>query len=512
MTVENTDRASFWRPYVHALGAALLLMLVSIWNGYPLLYEDTEAYVGRPATALSLKGPSWLASEWASPEQTSPTGGAPTASSPSAGGEETNDGWLAGRSVYWGTLAYLVIVGFGVWGIVALNALSTGLVIAFFWFRALRQSTFRFYLVVAVVAACSYASLFVALLMPDILAALLIAGMALLIVTWRELRVADRLVLLLLCVLAAISHDSIMLIAVGIVGVALLNRAFSGAAGWLKSWGQAAAISAPIVAGVLALLLFNLMAVAQTGQAPMRYPFLSAHLTSLESGQRHLEKKCPEAGYALCSYQDRLPAVWTDFIFSRSEETGIFGPAPPDRRRELSDEQYRFAINVAADQPALLTFELVRETIVQLLTFDLYDLRQSAKQGFFERNFPTSVVAQAERSKLWTDPGTFKPFEYLQTITAVLGLAAIIIFGVLRAMGLVSAPKHFWSIMLLILAGVIVNAAVCGILASPWGRFQARVVWLITLLGVTVLAIARTPVKSATLNKHGERAYAVGSS
>ncbi len=513
MPAEPIDRASVWVPYIHAVMAAFILAMVAVWSGYPLLYEDTEAYVSRPATALTLKGPSWLASDWANSEQLAPSTGPQVISSPSAGEEETNNGWLAGRSVYWGTLVYLLIIGFGVWGIVALNAISVGLVLALLWFRALQQSALRFYLVVVVVATCSYAPLFVALLMPDILAPVAIGAMALLIVTWNELRVADRLVLLLLCVLAAVSHDSIVLITAGLVAIAVLDRVFSGAAGWLKGWGQASAISTPVAAGFLALVLFNWMAVTQTGQAPLRYPFLSAHLSSLESGQRHLQKACPERGYALCYYQDRLPVPWTDFIFSREEETGIFATASQERRRQLSGEQYRFATNVAVDQPALLSTELVEATLVQLLTFNLDDLRQSGKQTFFERNFPASVVARAKRSELWNGTNTFKAFEYLQAITALLGLAALVLAGGLRARGLVSAPANFWSIALLILGGILVNAAVCGILASPWGRFQARVVWLITLVGVIALATIRPrQMKPEASNQHGEEVYAVGSS
>jgi hypothetical protein len=80
-------------------------------------------------------------------------------------------------------------------------------------------------------------------------------------------------------------------------------------------------------------------------------------------------------------------------------------------------------------------------------------------------------------------------------------------------MGWVSAPAKFWSIALLILGGIIINAAVCGILASPWGRFQARVVWLITLLGVTVLATMRIPrMQSEALNQDRGEIHAVGNS
>lgn len=490
----DSDRKRVWRPYLHTAGVAILLALLAIWNGYPLLYEDTEAYISRPAALLGSEGPAWLASEWSersgaaqqSGENLVPGGGESTAAG------EGNSSWLAGRSVYWGTLAYLLVLSFGVWGVLALNALCSALVICLLWFRVLRQmSALRLYVVAAALAAFSYVGVFTALMMPDILAAVLIVGMSMLVAAWKQLRRLDRAILVMLCIFAALSHDSILLIAAVMAGIGLIARILAVFPKGIETNGQVAAVFFPVVGGVLGLLVFNWVAIAETGQPPLRYPFLSAHLTSLESGQRHLRNACPEADYALCAYRNRLPVRWTTFIFSQSPETGVFATASPDTKRKLADEQYRFAMGVAVDQPVLMAVELAGEAVHQLSTFDLDDLRQSAKRRYFEANFPSSVFAEAQRSHIWAHPSVLDRFATIQTITAALSLAAMIILAVLRAFGWVSMPANFWSIALLILVGVVANAAICGILVSPWGRFQARVVWLVTLLGMTAIATAR---------------------
>jgi hypothetical protein len=38
-----------------------------------------------------------------------------------------------------------------------------------------------------------------------------------------------------------------------------------------------------------------------------------------------------------------------------------------------------------------------------------------------------------------------------------------------------------------IIAGVVLNAIVCGAVSGPWGRYQARVVWLIPMAALLML-------------------------
>ncbi len=55
-----------------------------------------------------------------------------------------------------------------------------------------------------------------------------------------------------------------------------------------------------------------------------------------------------------------------------------------------------------------------------------------------------------------------------------------------------SLPHRMTQCIALALAGVAVNALVCGLLASPLDRFQARVVWVLPL-AAWLAALARHP-------------------
>jgi hypothetical protein len=52
--------------------------------------------------------------------------------------------------------------------------------------------------------------------------------------------------------------------------------------------------------------------------------------------------------------------------------------------------------------------------------------------------------------------------------------------------------SRFWDFAGLVLAGVVLNAAVCGVLNGIYDRFQARVVWLVPLLALVCCFQLRT--------------------
>ena len=60
----------------------------------------------------------------------------------------------------------------------------------------------------------------------------------------------------------------------------------------------------------------------------------------------------------------------------------------------------------------------------------------------------------------------------------------------------ISVPDHVLLFSALILVGLLVNGLVCGVLASPLGRFQARIIWVVPFLALTIAAVAalRGPV------------------
>jgi len=61
------------------------------------------------------------------------------------------------------------------------------------------------------------------------------------------------------------------------------------------------------------------------------------------------------------------------------------------------------------------------------------------------------------------------------------------------------AVSGFWKFAGLVLFGVVLNAAVCGMLSGAQDRYQARVVWLVPLLAL----IAVSTTHAAAVPSHG---------
>ena len=61
-------------------------------------------------------------------------------------------------------------------------------------------------------------------------------------------------------------------------------------------------------------------------------------------GTAYLQQSCPESGFVLCDYKDRLPIDWRDFLFDESPEKGVFGAVPVETQLALADEQVAFVL------------------------------------------------------------------------------------------------------------------------------------------------------------------------
>jgi hypothetical protein len=67
----------------------------------------------------------------------------------------------------------------------------------------------------------------------------------------------------------------------------------------------------------------------------------------------------------------------------------------------------------------------------------------------------------------------------------------------------------FWKFAGLVLFGVVLNAAVCGMLSGAQDRYQARVVWLVPLLALIAASHGRTTTACLTKPKASGDAIAM---
>ena len=489
MARENRIRPETTPPWSWLLpvAAAAILMVLIVINGFPLIYDDTTAYMRRAAGALVvLLGPEF-GSEWLDPGrlqslQTS------IVSDPGQLPEVTGEAerpWTSGRSVYYGFTIYLLSKLGGLWAAAAFQALVAGALLYLTWFRLFELRSVPLFLLACVLLTfLTSLAYFVGLIMPDIFAAFTILSVALLATGWDKLSWRERGLTIAIAGFSVMAHDSHLLLAGGLVilflGWAIVGRATGRTSA--PSRAQVGALASCLVAGVLGALVFNQAAIMATGQAPMRLPHITAHIAGTEDGALFLQQQCQHEDWAVCEHADELPMSWLEFMFVRE---GIYREASLEKRRQLSEEQLEIAAALLAEDAFSVIGLMVTETLHQLVAISYVDVNQ---KHMLERTFPESTLTEVEGTILARNEGLFQFLSTVQEVVAFL-CAPLLIGAVIMTRKRLGRWAEYRQFTGLLLAGVLLNAAVCGVIAQVYDRFQVRVVWLLPFALLIFLAL-----------------------
>ena len=462
----------------------LVLLLPAILNGGPFVYFDSGAYMTSFGKALAV-----LMSRAGAEGGHVVTGISDTLSNTSMGEVIAKQNTVyAGRSIYYSILAFSGLVT-TVWLPIVLQCLVLSWLVVMLYRHLLADAWAPgALLALAVLAGASSAALFANLIMPDIWAGLAVLALALLWTPQVALGRAERLTILLVLGFSALVHNShLALIAVMCMGYALLRATGRVGAGSRQGIVIPATAVAVAVCGNLA---FGFAVETAYGSPPLQRPHVTAHLVELGPGTAHARSACPAAGYALCEFEPKLPVGWIPFLFSRAEADSVFATASPATQRALASEQLRFARDTIVAYPFATLGGLAFDGVRQLWTLSVDDVPQTrATEGFLEAGFPAEVSDLVRRTLIYNHPELVEGLTRAIEIVTLLS-AAYLAWAVWRGRG---APLtgDMRTVAATLLAGLVLNAMICGVLASPYGRFQARIVWLLPLLAVLV-AMAQT--------------------
>lgn len=435
-----------WAGWIAGIALAMAALLwPALYNGFPLVFFDTGAYVGRgfeltlePGRSLFYGLFLWIASL----------------------------GWWSGWS------AVLTQAGLTLWllhlvlrtelgksgpGLLAALATGFGLITALPWYAAQW--------------------------MPDALVAPGILGVWLLGFRWPTLSRAERAGTAAIVLLAVWSHMATLALAVGLavtVSVAwLLRRRLPGAP-------RALPVAATVLGAVLLMPALTVPLAGSFSFTPGGPVFIFGRLVQDGIVGRFLDIHCPATDYRFCAYKDDLPKSADDFVWgSGSPFWALGGWNSP----ELDDEMRRIIRLSLVELPFLQLKEAAVSALEQFTavrTGDGLDEYQAGTQGDVKRFLPhLDRDFQAAKQQRGEIDRAF--FTSLNLVHRPVALAAEALLVLLLGWALWRRhPDLAWpaGYVLVALAG---NAFICGVLSNPHDRYQSRIAWLALLVPVIAL-------------------------
>jgi hypothetical protein len=419
------------------LGAALLLWPAA-YNGWPLVFSDTGAFMfaalerhpqwDKPvAYALFLHGTSW-------------------------------------RVTYWGAAAaQALVVSHLTWLLARTFAVAR-------WFVPL----------VAGLAAITAAPWFASQLMPDVFAAIGILAVVLLAVA--PLSVAERAWLALLAVLAATAHLSHLgvvlglLICIPVVRALCGLRAFPPATPWLA--GAA-------VASIAFLVGSNALMWGKPVISPYGSVFPLARQLANGPAQDFLAANCPAGGFLLCDQLGRFPDDSDLILWTQGGPLWVHGD-----ETVMAPEASRILAGTLRAYPAEVALNALRDAAIQATKVRIGDSLGTEHlaitvQNNLEAHLPHEVAPFAAGRQMTARLDVLAPLN--PPIVGTVLLCAIVLPVLLRR----ARRATLSAAAVLVILALAGNAVITGATSKPHHRYQARVAWLLPLVaGIAALRLA----------------------
>jgi hypothetical protein len=344
------------------------------------------------------------------------------------------------------------------------------------------------------------APVFVALLMPDVFAACAIVAIGLLLTMGEAMTRPQRAGLALLLLYAVLVHLTILPIAVGII-------VFAAALGWFLRprmpvvRGTVTICAAFACAGGIAAVSDMGMR-AIFGQDARPPPFLESRVMADGPGQQFLREACPERHFVACRWTDSKIYDMDDTAWADVSWHDLPLITDPAERRRFLDEQSAVVLGTILHHPFAQLWASSKNALKQLLSFDMSSEIGSALAGLLDlHNARTARVLEtvpnlrpclAVGRHACDYRALFRRLLIPQELVVVGALAVIFVCAMrwLRRRPANEAGQHRQraaAFALIVLAGVILNDVICAVGSGPWGRFNARAVWLIPMVAMLLL-------------------------
>jgi hypothetical protein len=456
--------------------AVLLLCLPAVWNGFPLMFDDVGGYLERwPSASLGL-----------------------------------------GRSTVYGLVLWITRSMLFVPAIV-LQAFVTVFVID----RAIKvfvpdaRSQWLLAAAVAVLAAVSGVALFVSKPIPDAWAAPSVLALHLL--AWHSCRLSNgaRFVMAAIVAFAGASHAATFAVLAGMSAVhAAAKSGLPDFAKFMNGRNRQHPISAwlarrrvrlaprgigfAVVAVWSGLVLQAAGNFIVTGRIALNADgeiFLFARMIEDGMAGDVLSEECPRADWNLCQYRDALPSYAEGFLFNPDSPLQKIGGAyDPDARREIAAIVARSLVRHPLAH-ASRAFALTATQFIDAGTGGAMEPLYSDHTRTMLSRYAPSLIPTFDAARQQTSDIDVSGWS--GWVVVPVSVAASLVLPLFAVLLWRRGLRREAALPALLFVSLLGNAAVCGVVASPNDRYQARLVWLAPLAaGLAGRALVRPSLPS----------------
>ncbi len=487
---------------MQVVAAAFVITACGSIRGHPSVFSDTAAYV-RQGEYLAIR--LHLGEPLAEAPGTDRPAALSRAAIAKAGPDYTT--MAAARSPFYGFWLF-VLAGIGsIWLVAFAQALVAAWLLRVAAATAVPDGTdAAFWTTVVVLGIGSSLPFFVDFAMPDVFAGFALIAVALLLAAPDRLRRRDLCGLWVTMTTAMLFHRSIEATVLCLTLVSLVGLARRGAS-LATVIARGAVIAGGGAVAVLAAGASQLAYHSDTGYFMGTPPFLAARVLIDGPGKAYLDAFCP-GGVAptFCRYKNASMNDEDEVLWRM--HGGVFGSAPYGDRVAMEKEELAFVAASIRFAPALAFTSAARNWAEQLALMFVDDpLGDPA--GFLAH--PGSDVPAIQHLYQGLAPCRIRggclavsvPM-FIRIVLAVEAPVFLVSLYILVFVGVASlrplargggaGDDHMRMVVSagrLIVYGIILNAAVCGILSGPFPRYQARVIWLVPMIAVLGLLALR---------------------
>lgn len=435
---------------LHIFTAAVILLCISFYNGYPLVYSDTGTYL------------------YSGFEKFIP-----------------ND-----RPIYYGLFVKLFSFKTSLWfTVIVQNLIMAIALFEFFKLLPVRQNNQTFIISTILLTLISPLGWYSNQIMPDFFAPV-IALLVFVILFAKKLQTWKFIAYSVLIIYGTMVHLSHLLLATGFAVFILLLPILSKA---LKTdrilpYSKRSNL---ILAGVLLSAwitspVCNYMIESEFKYSKSGHVFMAAHLNDKGLLKKILNENCHAEEFAnnkLCNQKDSLPTDINGFIWQGDffEKTGGW---------ENSKDDYNAVIKKSLTSPKYLLINATKSiqyAVTQLMYINVGEGLTaygdgSAPYGQIAWHFPTELnnYLNSKQNK-WN--GDRLSFELLTIVFWVALILAACFFIVLKS----HDKKRYATALTFIILAIILNSMATAMLTSPYERYQSRMAWLPLLLAIPMI-------------------------